>query len=162
MRNRAKRCSRARSLMMPTNRSTPLLLPVSPAEPTIIGTPSRRAASSMCSRSCLCHCSGLDETSAPSGPGPTSHDPESAQIRSGAQSSPIRKLPVLIGANPRCPLGHRMRSEDPDDGTCPNPKIDANSPNFAHYTAVAPSSHHSGNYAFRVFGTASAAGDPLF
>src|SRR5690348_6852901 len=99
--------------MIPTNRSTPLLLPVSPAEPTIIGTPSRRAASSMCSRSCLCHCSGLDETSAPSGPGPTSHDPESAQIRSGALSSPSRKLPILIGAKPRCPLGHRIRSEEP-------------------------------------------------
>jgi hypothetical protein len=69
----------------------------------------------------LCHCTGLDETSAPSGPGPPSHDPESAQIRSGAQSSSIRKLAVLTGANPRCPLGNRMRSEDPDNGTCRNP-----------------------------------------
>jgi len=60
------------------------LLPVSPAEPTIIGTPRRREASNIVSRSSVCHCSGLDEMSAPSGPGPTSHDPESAQIRSGS------------------------------------------------------------------------------
>jgi hypothetical protein len=74
---------------MPTNRSTRLLLPVSPAEPTIIGTPRRRDASSMVSRSSTCHCSGLDEMSAPSGTGPTSQDPESAQIRSGSQWQPI-------------------------------------------------------------------------
>src|SRR5215472_7118743 len=96
--------------MTPTNRSTRLLLPVSPAEPTIIGTPRRRDASSICSRSATCHCSGLDEISAPSGPGPTSHDPESAQIRSGSESQPMRKLPVLIGAKPRCPLGQTIRN----------------------------------------------------
>jgi len=96
--------------MMPTNRSTRLLLPVSPAEPTTIGTPRRRDAISIVSRSSVCHCSGLDEVSAPSGPGPTSHDPESAQIRSGSQLQPLRKLPVLIGAKPRCPFGQTIRN----------------------------------------------------
>ncbi len=96
--------------MIRTNRSTRLFVPVSPAEPMIIGTPRRRDASNMCSRSCVCHASGLDEMSAPSGPGPISHDPESAQIRSGSQPTPISKLPVLIGAKPRCPFGQTMRS----------------------------------------------------
>ena len=95
---------------MPTKRSTRLLLPVSPAEPTIIGTPSRRDASSMVSRSSICHRRGLDEMSAPSGTGPTSRDPKSAQIRSGSLSQPMRKLPVLIGAKPRCPFGQTIRS----------------------------------------------------
>ena len=75
----------------------------------IIGTPSRRAASSIVSRSWCCHCRGLDETSAPSGPGPTSQEPESAQITSGSAAQPIAKLPGLIGAKPRCPLGQTMR-----------------------------------------------------
>jgi hypothetical protein len=48
--------------------------------------------------------------SAPSGTGPTSHDPESAQTKSGSQWQPMRKLPVLIGANPRCPFGQTIRS----------------------------------------------------
>ena len=95
---------------MSTNRSTRLLLPVSPAEPTIIGTPRCRAASSIVSRSSVCHCSGLDEMSVPSGTGPTSHDPESAQIRSGSQRQPMRKLPALIGAKPRWPFGQTIRS----------------------------------------------------
>ena len=93
---------------MPTNRSTRLLLPVSPAEPTIIGTPRRRAASSIVSRSSTCHCRGLEDMSVPSGTGPTSHDPESAQIRSGSRLQPIRKLPALIGAKPRCPFGQTI------------------------------------------------------
>src|SRR6516164_8791031 len=96
--------------MMPTKRSTRLLAPVSPAEPTIIGTPRRRDASSIVSRSSTCHCNGLDEVSEPSGTGPTSHDPESAQIRSGSASQPMRKLPVFIGAKPRCPFGQTIRS----------------------------------------------------
>ena len=90
--------------------STRLFVPVSPADPMIIGTPRRRAASNMCSRSCVCHASGLDETSAPRGPGPMSQEPELAQIRSGSDATPISKLPVLIGAKPRCPLGHTIRS----------------------------------------------------
>jgi hypothetical protein len=96
--------------MMPTNKSTRLLLPVSPAEPTIIATPRRRDASSIVSRSSTCHCRGLDEVSEPSGTGPTSHDPASAQIKSGSLSQPMRKLPVLIGAKPRCPFGQTIRS----------------------------------------------------
>ena len=66
--------------MMCTYRSTRLLLPVSPAEPMTIGTPSLRAASSMCSRSCRCQDSGLVEVSEPSGTGPTSSLPESAAM----------------------------------------------------------------------------------
>jgi len=96
--------------MMPTNKSTRLLLPVSPAEPTIIATPRRRDASSIVSRSSTCHCRGLDEMSAPSGTGPTSQDPASAQIKSGSLPQPMRKLPVLIGAKPRCPFGQTIRS----------------------------------------------------
>ncbi|OLE34831.1 MAG: hypothetical protein AUG47_00165 [Alphaproteobacteria bacterium 13_1_20CM_3_64_12] len=49
------------------------------------------------------------ETSAPSGPGPTSQEPESAQITSGSAAQPIAKLPGLIGAKPRCPFGHKRR-----------------------------------------------------
>jgi hypothetical protein len=40
---------------------------------------------------------------------PTSQDPESAQIKSGSQWQPVRKLPVLIGAKPRCPFGQTIR-----------------------------------------------------
>ena len=50
------------------------------SEPMIIGTPSSRAASSMCSRSCVCQASGLVEVSVPSGTGPTSSLPESAAM----------------------------------------------------------------------------------
>ena len=39
---------------MPTYMSTRLLVPVSPEEPIIIGTPCSRAASSISSRSCFC------------------------------------------------------------------------------------------------------------
>jgi hypothetical protein len=39
-----------------------------------------------------------------------SQDPESAQIRSGSEPAPISKLPVLIGAKPKWPLGQTMRS----------------------------------------------------
>ena len=41
-------------------------MPVSTTDPMIIGTPRRRAACSICSRSCVCHASRLDDTSAPS------------------------------------------------------------------------------------------------
>ena len=75
----------------------------------IIGTPSRREASNIDSRSWVCHCSGLTEVSEPRGPGPMSLLPESAQIKWGLDWSPISKLPVLVGANPRCPLGERKR-----------------------------------------------------
>ena len=51
---------------------------MSPAEPTIIGTPSSRDATSISSRSCVCHASGLVDVSEPSGIGPTSSLPESA------------------------------------------------------------------------------------
>ncbi len=51
-----------------------------PAEPMIIGTPSRRDASSIASRSCVCQASGLVEVSEPSGIGPTSSLPESAAM----------------------------------------------------------------------------------
>ncbi len=66
--------------MMRTYRSTRLFAPVSPAEPMIIGTPSRRDASSISSRSCVCQASGLVEVSEPSGIGPTSSLPESAAM----------------------------------------------------------------------------------
>ena len=66
--------------MMPTYRSTRLFDPVSPAEPMIIGTPSLRDASSICSRSWRCQASGLVEVSEPSGTGPTSSLPESAAM----------------------------------------------------------------------------------
>ena len=94
---------------MRTNRSTRLLVPVSPAEPMIMGTPRRRAPSSMCSRSCVCHASGLHETSSPNGPGPMSHEPEFAQTRSGMLVRPISKLAVRIGAKPRWPFGQTIR-----------------------------------------------------
>lgn len=66
--------------MMRTYRSTRLFDPVSPAEPMIIGTPIRRAASSMTSRSWRCQASGLVEVSEPRGTGPTSSLPESAAM----------------------------------------------------------------------------------
>ena len=66
--------------MICTYRSTRLLEPVSPDEPMIIGTPSWREAGSMCSRSCVCHASGLVDVSVPSGTGPTSSLPESAAM----------------------------------------------------------------------------------
>ena len=78
--NGASPCLRASSLMMLTYRSTRLFEPVSPAEPMIMGTPSSRAASSICSRSCRCQASGLVEVSDPSGTGPTSSLPESAAM----------------------------------------------------------------------------------
>lgn len=46
----------------------------------IIGTPSEREASSICSRSWVCQASGLVEVSLPSGIGPTSSLPESAAM----------------------------------------------------------------------------------
>jgi hypothetical protein len=60
--------------------STRLLVPVSPAEPMIIGLPVRRAASSISCRSCSCQARGLVEVSEPSGTGPTSSLPESAAM----------------------------------------------------------------------------------
>ena len=59
---------------------TRLFAPVSPEEPMIIGTPSRREASSMCSRSWVCQASGLVDVSVPRGTGPTSSLPESAAM----------------------------------------------------------------------------------
>jgi hypothetical protein len=66
--------------MIFTKRSTRLFDPVSPDEPMIIGTPSLREASSIASRSCVCHDSGLVDVSVASGPGPTSSLPESAAM----------------------------------------------------------------------------------
>ena len=66
--------------IMSTYMSTRQLVPVSPAEPIIIGTSSSRAASSMCSRSCSCQAAGLAQVSLPSGTGPMSSLPESAAM----------------------------------------------------------------------------------
>src|SRR6266481_2782985 len=99
---------RVRSRMMSAYWFTPRSVPVSEAEPTIMGTPSPRAARSMSSRSCRCHSSGLQGSSDPRGWGPISQLPESATMASGRRPTPISKLPRSMGVNPRCPVGERM------------------------------------------------------
>ncbi|MNT56022.1 hypothetical protein D3C72_1933000 [compost metagenome] len=88
--------------------STRLLVPVSPAEPMIIGTPMRREASNISSRSCACQAFGLAQVSLPSGTGPMSSLPLSAAMKSGPASTPMWKLLGFSGAKPRCPLGQMI------------------------------------------------------
>ena len=78
--------------------------------------------------------------SAPSGTGPTSHDPELAQIRSGSQSQPIRKLPVLIGAKPEMPVRAQDAQRRPGRWHVPQSLNRRKIPDFARDTAVAPPS----------------------
>src|SRR5713101_885023 len=104
----ARPCWRAGSRMISAYSFTPRSVPVSEAEPTIMGTPNRRAARSISSRSCRCHSWGLQRSSAPRGWGPISQLPESATIASGRRATPISKLPRSMGGKPRCPVGERM------------------------------------------------------
>src|SRR6266849_4011605 len=104
----ARPCWRAGSRMISAYSFTPRSVPVSEAEPTIMGTASPRAARSISSRSCRCHSWGLQRSSAPRGWRPISQLPESATIASGRRATPISKLPRSMGVKPRCPVGERM------------------------------------------------------
>src|SRR5438477_532027 len=99
--------------MICTKRSTRLFEPVSPDEPMIIGTPSCRDASSICSRSCICHASGLVDVSVPSGTGPTS---------SLALAAPLSKrldIPVIVEnkAGAARVIGADAVAKSPHDGS---------------------------------------------